>query len=423
MKQRLWLFWILLIVCLATEVAALDEPLMSKHNVQLDDHFVLADFYVYDYSSSYNEYFARVQNVGPKDFEFVKLYVYLFNNGSLVKTDYSFADFETLGSSGVTSLSETFFNSYVDKVEFDSVSFFIDHSMADVTAPRLVKEALVVSNTLVDESLGLYTVAGLVTNTTQSILKYPQVFVLIYKNGAMVAYEKTYADVSDDQIMPQATAPWETYADLPAQYDSLRFVTGYSITLSGSVYVPVELESFNAVWDHDKVQLKWATASESNNLGFYVERNSGQGWQEIGFVAGAGTVAEERFYHFNDKKVRPNARYEYRLRQVDQTGEFQYSDVVSINSPSIPNRFSLMQNYPNPFNPTTSIAFTIEKRGRYKLAIFDLSGKVVKSVFDKVYDPGDYTVSVSMENYASGSYIYKLENETFNASRRMLLLK
>ena len=45
----------------------------------------------------------------------------------------------------------------------------------------------------------------------------------------------------------------------------------------------------------------------------------------------------------------------YRLKQIDNDGQFEYSNVISVNISL--NSFELYQNYPNPFNPTTTISW------------------------------------------------------------------
>ncbi|MFN3561652.1 MAG: T9SS C-terminal target domain-containing protein, partial [Chloroherpetonaceae bacterium] len=46
---------------------------------------------------------------------------------------------------------------------------------------------------------------------------------------------------------------------------------------------------------------------------------------------------------------------QYRLKQVDFDGQFEYSNIIEVNA-GLPKTFALEQNYPNPFNPTTVIA-------------------------------------------------------------------
>lgn len=94
--------------------------------------------------------------------------------------------------------------------------------------------------------------------------------------------------------------------------------------------VPVELASFSANFKNNGVELSWTTASETNIFGFDVERSSDQiNFDRIGFVRGHQTAAISRQYSFIDNKI-TSGNYYYRLKQIDNDGSFQYSEILSI---------------------------------------------------------------------------------------------
>ena len=61
---------------------------------------------------------------------------------------------------------------------------------------------------------------------------------------------------------------------------------------------------------------------------------------------------------------------------------------VQLTDPTTPLVFSLDQNYPNPFNPTTTIAFSIAKKGPVKMQLFDIDGRLLKTLVDEDMAPG-----------------------------------
>ena len=129
-------------------------------------------------------------------------------------------------------------------------------------------------------------------------------------------------------------------------------------TINGGV--PVELISFNSdyIESENEVELNWSTATETNNSGFEILRSIEEDeWNKLGFVHGHGTTTETQHYAFTDNDVRPG-KYQYKLKQIDYDGSFEYSQVVEVEIPLV-NEFSLSQNYPNPFNPSTTIKFEI----------------------------------------------------------------
>ncbi|MCK5737809.1 fibronectin type III domain-containing protein, partial [bacterium] len=87
---------------------------------------------------------------------------------------------------------------------------------------------------------------------------------------------------------------------------------------------PVELTVFSVTAEKNTVTLSWATASETNNHGFEIERQQGKSafetaWNIIGFLPGHGTSTIPRHYIFTDSNLRPGS-YFYRLKQIDKNG-------------------------------------------------------------------------------------------------------
>lgn len=176
--------------------------------------------------------------------------------------------------------------------------------------------------------------------------------------------------------------------------------------------IPVELSSFTAETDINKVLLKWSTATETNNLGFEVERKlKNQEWVNIAFVEGNGTTTEINNYSYvDDYSLLP---YEgtvlYRLKQIDFDGSYEYSNQVAANLSFIPSEYYVSQNYPNPFNPSTTIKFSVPEESQVKLNIYNSIGEVVENLVNQAYQAGSYEVSWNATNYPSGIYFYSFE--------------
>ena len=104
------------------------------------------------------------------------------------------------------------------------------------------------------------------------------------------------------------------------------------------------------------------------------------------------------------------------------------TNVEMVNGVSIPESFSLDQNYPNPFNPTTTIYFNVAKAGEIQIRIFNSMGQVVRTLAHSSFQPGRYKVQWNGlddfgQSLSSGLYIYRLDAEEFNQTRRMTFLK
>ena len=98
---------------------------------------------------------------------------------------------------------------------------------------------------------------------------------------------------------------------------------------------------------------------------------------------------------------------------------------------NLPKAFSLGQNFPNPFNPSTVISYTIPDESEevaVRLSVFNMRAQLVKTLVDKVQQPGIYTVNWDgIDNkgrrVSSGVYFYRLSAGQFVSMRKMVLLK
>lgn len=99
--------------------------------------------------------------------------------------------------------------------------------------------------------------------------------------------------------------------------------------------------------------------------------------------------------------------------------------VGNINKVSL--EFALNQNYPNPFNPSTTIEFSLPESGHVSLSVFDISGKEISVISDKMYQPGTYKIEYNANKLSSGIYFYKIlinyGKNFFKDSKKMILTK
>jgi hypothetical protein len=188
-----------------------------------------------------------------------------------------------------------------------------------------------------------------------------------------------------------------------------------------SKVLPIQLASFKASTVSGEVILTWTTVSETNNYGFYVQRNG----VDIAFISGHGTTLQEHSYSYTDNPS--PGQHEYRLKQVDLNGTVAFSESITsesyTNGATAPTRFALNQNYPNPFNPSTRISFSITKEGPVTLHIYDILGREVTTLVNENRKAGQYTEQFNGNQTASGVYMYVLKSSEGQLVRRMILLK
>lgn len=95
---------------------------------------------------------------------------------------------------------------------------------------------------------------------------------------------------------------------------------------------------------------------------------------------------------------------------------------------AIPEEFSLAQNYPNPFNPSTTIEFELKNDTYAKLSVYNMLGQRIRNLVDQKQTAGRYLVQwdgmdENGKAVSSGIYFYRIETESFSATKKMLLIR
>jgi hypothetical protein len=196
-----------------------------------------------------------------------------------------------------------------------------------------------------------------------------------------------------------------------------------TLTGSSNIPLPVELTSLTATNNQNAIDLNWQTKTEVNNYGFNVERRINNGeWNNIAFIEGHGNSNSPKEYSYSDKDLfAGGSKFQYRLKQVDNDGTFEYSDVVEVEI--VPTQYELSQNYPNPFNPSTTIRFSLPKQTQLKINIYNMIGEQVATIAEGMYESGYHKVTFNASNLPSGTYIYRLQSNEFVQVKKMILLK
>lgn len=133
--------------------------------------------------------------------------------------------------------------------------------------------------------------------------------------------------------------------------------------------------------------------------------------------------------HYLKINLHDGTREEYPINNIQA---IDFSGIVSIEdsqkAEKLIQAFNLLDNYPNPFNPSTTIEYEIPKSGFVKISIYDLNGKLIKTLVHKKQEQGNYRIQWDGKNnsglkVSSGVYIYAIENEKSIISKKMILVK
>jgi hypothetical protein len=197
--------------------------------------------------------------------------------------------------------------------------------------------------------------------------------------------------------------------------DELYNVRGYDKTVPSKP----EAESFNGLNNILKIKL------DDFPLEYRISNNdslSGAKWTFLNF--GQGGIKLDSAIDRN-KKIYMQTRNSF--------GESIIADINIISNvfksdSNVPVKFALSQNYPNPFNPTTNIQFNIAKSENVKLVVFNILGQKIATLVNGEMKAGTYTATWNGKDefgnsVASGIYFYRFESQSFNSTKKMILMK
>jgi len=109
-----------------------------------------------------------------------------------------------------------------------------------------------------------------------------------------------------------------------------------------------------------------------------------------------------------------------------QAGEISLeraSSVARDSASELPEEVYLRGNYPNPFNPSTTIEFGVPAPGLVRVDLFDVQGRLVRSLVNATLPAGHHSAHVDMSSMPSGMYVYRMSSGDRVVTRTMHLLK
>jgi hypothetical protein len=194
----------------------------------------------------------------------------------------------------------------------------------------------------------------------------------------------------------------------------------FLLKLGDEMPVPVLISRFDATPRRGGVELAWEFSSDEALKGFTLNRGRGQASAMI-------ATGDARTTHsYMDVSVEPGETYEYELLVRTASGDEFSSPTVTVTMPRAVT--ALAQNLPNPFNPQTTISFTHAERARATLSVYDVKGRLVRTLVDEMIGEG-YQERVwdgkdaSGSQVGSGVYFYRLTAGDKTLTKKMVFLK
>lgn len=190
----------------------------------------------------------------------------------------------------------------------------------------------------------------------------------------------TFADEAAISGATHVSGTLYLFSGVSAITNGRRFTLG--TTNIGSTPLPIELISFTAApIDATTVQAEWATASESRNAYFTLERSMDtEHWVQAALVPGAGDSNSMRHYRATDGPVAGEVLY-YRLRQTDFDGATTLSDAVPVRLNAGADAARI---FPNPSEGPTTLSLPLGASEAVSAEAVDAAARAVPLVLQRV---------------------------------------
>ncbi len=184
--------------------------------------------------------------------------------------------------------------------------------------------------------------------------------------------------------------------------------------------LPIELSSFTAETKANQITLNWNTATETNNSGFEIQRSTdGKDFRTLDFIEGKGTTLDPQLYYYDDKDLRKGQLYYYRLRQIDYSGQFEYSKVITAKTES--SQVYGASFSPNPVhNQLARLNYTSPTQGQLFLQVFDVTGKTLSEQTYQVLE-GSNQLDIDFSAMGTGMFFVKIEHGAYRAYEKVVI--
>jgi hypothetical protein len=179
-------------------------------------------------------------------------------------------------------------------------------------------------------------------------------------------------------------------------------VASLSSTVLVTSVLPVTFTNFTGIIKENKAALTWSTSHEENNSYFVIERSvNGRNYDSVGRVQ-AGSSASNT-YAFTENNT--NAISYYRLKQVDISGTYVYSSVITVKNTGSNREMTV---YPTQATSTIQYVVSNEAAATVMVQVFNITGQPVITT-KEVLQQGINIKSLNVSHLATGAYILKMQ--------------
>ena len=230
-----------------------------------------------------------------------------------------------------------------------------------------------------------------------------EVFRVSASGSGSIALEMIHRDAENPYVL--------TLVDETASIEWVGAVKFYGTGASGAgaiqilpltIVVPLELTNFSAKTDKNVNKLDWETKSERDLSHFIVEKSSDKAdkFVAIGEVKAQSNTDTPQYYSLID--AQPSFLDYYRLKMIDNNGEFEYSKTISLARSTVSKE--KLAIFPNP----TYDFMTIQVQSPHIGALFKVTDELGRQILNgQIKSAAEI---IDMRSFPTGIYFLRVEN-------------
>lgn len=185
-----------------------------------------------------------------------------------------------------------------------------------------------------------------------------------------------------------------------------------------SAPLPATLLAFDGrLTTKKEVALQWSTSQEYNVSHFEIERSNQQAnFVRIGMVKATGSSTANNLYALLDVAPLGGENY-YRLKIVDEDGQYTYSNVIMVNNDDVQTQLTGM--YPNPAHDALNIEMNLVKTEVVHIQVLDAVGHEVTQ-WQRTWQRGTHAEQFSVKGLAAGNYVLRIMTSQGAITRKLV---
>lgn len=183
-----------------------------------------------------------------------------------------------------------------------------------------------------------------------------------------------------------------------------------NISFQRAVVLPITLKSFNGAVNNNSVNLNWESALEQNLDKYIVEKSTdGVNWQTLTTVKATGSSNASEYNTVDNNTAQVNY---YRLKQVETSGNFTYSQIIRIRKEE--NEKLALKMYPNPVISNATINIISESKLAAHIKIYNQFGMQLQHMQRSLIAGSNNIPVQGLSSLPAGIYIIVVEDDKLN---------